>query len=138
MSRKVEIFTAMLDKTIVIEALENLNIEFTSSAEQIIIIHNYHQLIMSKNNNGKFVLKGEKYIVDQFLPRLIEKYNSIYNEKMRIAEEEMKKRLEEERIAYVEKQRSSIIEKAKKMGYMVKETVEEETIKLVLVKRTYD
>lgn len=54
----------------------------------------------------------------------------------RIAAEE-RRRLEEERRRVVETQRQTIHERAKKMGYTVRETREGETIRLVLVKRTY-
>ena len=54
----------------------------------------------------------------------------------RVAAEE-RRRLEEERKRVVEAQRSAVHERAKKMGYRVQETREGETIRLVLVKRTY-
>lgn len=54
----------------------------------------------------------------------------------RLAEEE-RRRLEEERRLLVEAQRASIYEKAKKLGYQVKESRENETLRLVLIKRTY-
>lgn len=46
-------------------------------------------------------------------------------------------RLEAERQKLVEAQRATVQEKAKKLGYQVKETREADTIRLVLVKRTY-
>ncbi|MDX1973084.1 MAG: hypothetical protein SFY68_11195 [Candidatus Sumerlaeia bacterium] len=46
-------------------------------------------------------------------------------------------RMEEERRRLVEAQRLAVHEKAKKMGYQIKETREGETLRLVLVKRTY-
>lgn len=45
--------------------------------------------------------------------------------------------MEEERQRLVEAQRKTVHEKAKKLGYQVKESREGETIRLVLVKRTY-
>ena len=54
----------------------------------------------------------------------------------RLAAEE-RRRLEEERRLLVEAQRQAVHQRAKKMGYRVKETVEGDTIRLVLVKRTY-
>ena len=54
----------------------------------------------------------------------------------RLAAEE-RRRLEEERRRLVEAQRAAIHQKAKKLGYQVKETREGETLRLVLVKRTY-
>lgn len=54
----------------------------------------------------------------------------------RLAAEELR-RIDEERRRVVEAQRQAIHERARKMGYRVQETREEETIRLVLVKRTY-
>lgn len=54
----------------------------------------------------------------------------------RLAAEE-RRRLEEERRVLVEAQRQAVHQRAKKMGYRVNETVEGDTIRLVLVKRTY-
>ncbi len=54
----------------------------------------------------------------------------------RIAAEE-RRRLEEERQRLVDAQRQAVRERAKKMGYLVKETRQGETIRMVLVKRTY-
>jgi hypothetical protein len=54
----------------------------------------------------------------------------------RLAAEELR-RLEEERQRVVEAQRRSVHERAKKLGYRVEETRVGETIRMVLVKRTY-
>ena len=51
--------------------------------------------------------------------------------------EEEKLRLERERQEFVEKQRAAIVAKAKEQGYDVRETVVDNTIKLVLVQTTY-
>lgn len=54
----------------------------------------------------------------------------------RLAEEE-RARLEEERRRLVEEQRRSIHDKAAKMGYQIKEAKEGDTLRIVLIKRTY-
>lgn len=54
----------------------------------------------------------------------------------RMAEEERRK-LEEERRKLVEAQRQAIHEKARKLGYRVEETREDDKLRLVLVKRVY-
>jgi hypothetical protein len=54
----------------------------------------------------------------------------------RLAAEE-RRRLEEDRKRVVEAQRRAVHERAKKMGYRVEETRQGETIRMVLVKRTY-
>lgn len=54
----------------------------------------------------------------------------------RLAEDE-RKRIEEERKRLVEAQRQAVYGRAKDMGYRVKETREGDTLRMVLVKRTY-
>lgn len=54
----------------------------------------------------------------------------------RLAEED-RRRLEAERLRVVEAQRQAIHERAKKMGYRVQEAREGETIRMVLMKRSY-
>lgn len=69
------------------------------------------------------------------------KLNDIYQkqttEKQARLEEAERLKLEEQRRQLVEAQRAAINQKAKKMGYSVKETREGNSIRLVLVKRTY-
>lgn len=72
-----------------------------------------------------------------WLARLTERYEQHSAAKQqRIAEEE-RMRLEEARRRLVEAQRAAVHEKAKKMGYQVKETREGDTLRLVLIRRTY-
>ncbi len=72
-----------------------------------------------------------------WLAQLATRYQSHWTtKKERLAAEE-RRRLEEERNQLVEAQRKAVHQRAKKMGYRVKETREGETIRLVLVKRTY-
>jgi hypothetical protein len=59
---------------------------------------------------------------------------SVKQERLAAAE---RQRLEEERQRLVEAQRQAVHERAKKMGYNVEEKREGETIRIVLVKRTY-
>lgn len=54
----------------------------------------------------------------------------------RLAAEE-RRRQEEERQRLVEAQRQAVLERARQMGYRVQETREGETVRLVLVRRTY-
>lgn len=54
----------------------------------------------------------------------------------RLAAEE-RRRVEEERRRLVEAQRQAVSERARKMGYQVKETLQGDRIRLVLVKRSY-
>ena len=72
-----------------------------------------------------------------WLTQLNRQYQSHWTAKQeRIAAEELR-RMEADRQRVVETQRQAVYERAKKMGYRVQETREGETIRMVLVKRTY-
>jgi len=87
----------------------------------------------------------------EWLARVFSAYEAKYAEKQARLEREAREaeiearrkaeaeriRMEEERRRVVEAQRLAVHEKAKKMGYQIKETREGETLRLVLVKRTY-
>lgn len=72
-----------------------------------------------------------------WLSQLNNRYQSHWTTKQELLAAEERRRLEEERQRLVEAQRQAVYERAKKMGYQVKETRENDTIRLVLVKRTY-
>lgn len=126
----------------------------------------YYEAVLSRQNDGRYVLTGDSDVLTKtFQSQLVNEYKSLYNlkerrileeiakkeaeaqraveeERRRIEQEKIRleqeqRRLEEERKRYVESQKKKIYEKAKTMGYSVKETVVEDKIKLVLVKRTY-
>lgn len=73
----------------------------------------------------------------EWLSQLNSRYQvhwAVKQERLAAAE---RRRLEEERQRVVEAQRQAVHARAKKMGYRVQETREGETIRMVLVKRTY-
>lgn len=72
-----------------------------------------------------------------WLSKLNECYQQRWGEKQERLAAEERERLEAERRLLVEAQRQAVHKRAKKMGYRVKETIEGEKIRLVLVKRTY-
>lgn len=72
-----------------------------------------------------------------WLERLNQQYQLHAQAKQQRMAEEERQRLEAERKKLVEAQRATICAKAKKLGYQVKETRAGESIRLVLVKRTY-
>lgn len=83
-------------------------------------------------NDIDLPLFGEKW-----LTKLNEHYQAHLAAKLeRIAEEE-RQRLEEQRRQLVQAQRTLVHERARKMGYTVKESREGDSIRLVLVKRSY-
>lgn len=72
-----------------------------------------------------------------WLQRINTSYQTLWQAKQERMAEEERRRLEEERLRIVEAQRQAVHERAKKLGYRVKESKEGDTIRLVLVKRTY-
>lgn len=72
-----------------------------------------------------------------WLERLNQQYQLHAEAKQQRMAEEERQHLEAERKKLVEAQRATICAKAKKLGYQVKETRAGESIRLVLVKRTY-
>ena len=72
-----------------------------------------------------------------WISRLCARYDVHWNAKKDRLEAAELRRVEEERKRIVEAQRTAIHERAKKMGYSVVEKREGESLRLVLVKRTY-
>lgn len=73
----------------------------------------------------------------EWLSRVSARYQAHWSAKQERLAAEERRLLEEERQKVVEAQRQAVHERAKKMGYRVQETREGETIRMVLVKRTY-
>jgi hypothetical protein len=73
----------------------------------------------------------------EWLSRVSARYQAHWSAKQERLAAEERRQLEEERQRVVEAQRQAVHERARKMGYQVKETREGETLRLVLVKRTY-
>jgi hypothetical protein len=73
----------------------------------------------------------------EWLSRVSARYRVHWSAKLARITAEERQQLEEERQRVVEAQRLAVHERAKKMGYRVQETREGETIRMVLVKRTY-
>jgi hypothetical protein len=72
-----------------------------------------------------------------WLSQLSSRYQTHWTARQERLAAEERRRLEEERQRLVEAQREAVHERASKMGYRVQETREGESIRLVLVKRTY-
>ena len=73
----------------------------------------------------------------EWLSRVSACYQAHWTVKQERLAAEERRRVEEERQRVVEAQRQAVHERARKMGYRVQETREGETIRMVLVKRTY-
>lgn len=137
MSNRTIVLEPMLDRVCVIEALNNLKISHKVLDENSIIINErHHNLSLTKQINGSYNLYGESYIIHKYEDSIVNEYKNVLN--IKIQREEELKRIEEERKKYIESQKNAIINKAKKMGYKVQEVQEEDNVRLVLIKRTYD
>lgn len=73
----------------------------------------------------------------QWMSQLNARYQTQWTAKQERLAAEERRRVEEERLRLVEAQRVAVHERAKKLGYQVKETREGETVRLILIKRTY-
>lgn len=72
-----------------------------------------------------------------WLGQLHARYNSHHAAKLERIAADQRRQMEKERQLLVEAQRNAVLERARKMGYQVQESREGETVRLVLVKRTY-
>jgi len=158
MSYKAKTLTPFVDKKILLEAMDNLNISYREANNNIII-----QNILDYQGQQYFTLNNMRYQyvhdsnsnVNKFLAEIEKEYKSIHNKlikkimelEKRKEEERIKKELERlrkeqeemerKRVELIENNKKMIKEKAKKMGYKVKETVKDGKVKMVLVRRTY-
>jgi hypothetical protein len=73
----------------------------------------------------------------EWLAKVAERYRARWDAKQERLAEVERQRIEDERRRLVEAQRVAVQERAKKLGYAVKETREGDTIRLMLVKRSY-
>lgn len=72
-----------------------------------------------------------------WLARLHDRYQVHHAAKLERAAAEERRRIEEERRQLVEAQRQAVHERARRMGYRVQETRVGDTVRLVLVRRSY-
>ncbi|MBM4343934.1 MAG: DUF1257 domain-containing protein [Deltaproteobacteria bacterium] len=72
-----------------------------------------------------------------WLAQLNQRYSAHWSAKQERLAAEERRRQEQERQRLVEAQRQAVHDRAKAMGYRVQETREGETVRLLLVKRTY-
>lgn len=136
MSRRVATGIPLIDRQCIIETLNNLKYSYKLFNDNIIIPslgHGGTELVYEKTH---FKLIAYEHDIDHIKEVLNNEYNRVLNEKIKLIEAE-KKRIEEERKLYIENQKQAIVQKAKKMGYSVKESIENEKVTLVLVKRIY-
>lgn len=160
MSAYVTLATPMLDKECLVAAIDAQGFERSKlecSAEAValrgwqrgrkahIVLRKEHT--KDRYNDIGFVLGDAGYSAilsddhpsfgRSWLARVNTSYSSLWKaKKARLAAEE-RRRLEAERERVVEAQRETVYQRARKMGYRVQESREGDTIRLVLVKRTY-
>lgn len=164
MSAYIKLLTPMTDQECLLAALADLGFDNTKvevhqtpvnlvgyagdrRAQSANIVIRRKHLGASSNDIGFFASDtGYQAIVsdydrsrfgNEWLAELNARYQSRWVAKQeRIAAEEQR-RLEEARQRLVETQRTAVHERAKKLGYMVKETREGDTIRIALIRRTY-
>ena len=150
MSSRVKTATMFTDAECLKKAIEDTGVIVLSFSQSKIVIDQKDYF-----GNQEFILENGRYTYSHYshdtwgirygkykstgswLSQVSERYKIHYQEKLdRIAEEERKR--EEERLRkLVESRRDEIRAKAKEEGYYIKETEEEGTIRLVLVRTTY-
>jgi hypothetical protein len=102
-----------------------------------------YRLIVSEYDRGRFGQSWLLQVSNHYSTAMTEKKARLEREAREAEIEARRKaeaeriRMEEERRRLIKAQRLAVHEKAKKMGYQIKETREGETLRLVLVKRTY-
>lgn len=160
MSAYITLATPMVDEESLIEAIVELGFDRTAllcSATPIALRGSQHgrsaHIVLPKERTGDAFndigfLKGPAGYVAvlsddhaiygrEWLAKVGDRYRFHWTAKQsRLAEAE-RMRIEEERQRLVEAQRVAVHERAKKLGYVVKESREGDTIRLVLVKRSY-
>ena len=157
MSAVVKTVTPFFDKECLLQALDKLNICYTSTLNSIklkdkeFIYINGHYTLDIYSYNYK-AIKWSDYKKNTFLENIEKEYNNFYtfkiNELERKKQEELVEqerikieleleRIKEEKKAFVEKQKKEIIAKAKAKGYSVKEKMVNKKVKLILVRHTH-
>lgn len=160
MSAYITLMTPMIDQECLVAAIVDqgytaTSIELSASPVQLRGWQNGRQanIVLRKEHTGDafndigFLHTPTGYTAilsndyARFGPEWLSRVNARYQHHVTIKHErlaaEERRRVEEERQRLVEAQRLAVHQKAKKLGYQVKETREGETIRLVLVKRTY-
>jgi len=164
MSAYMTLLTPMIDRECLLGALSDLGfgltkVEIHDSPVQLVgyegrqrgysanvVIRREHVGRASNDIGFLSTSTGYKAFISDFdqsaygpvwLKRLNDHYQSRFKEKQEKLAAEERQRLEEQRIRLVEAQRQAVHERAKKLGYRVQESREGETLRLVLVKRTY-
>ena len=79
----------------------------------------------------------KKHFDAAWLARLTDRYEVHAQAKLQRLAEEERRKAEEARLRLIEAQKSAVYEKAKKLGYLVKESRQGDAVRLVLVKRSY-
>lgn len=167
MSAVVKTHTPFISRELLLEALDALGVSYTVSQNQIVTDRkDYygHQIFVYSSTSGKYVFQhdssadvGSRWnpypwgasfrewnTVSSFLQAVDTEYNNAYIRLEERIEEEKKieneRRLAEEKERkrqFILKQKQTILDKAKEKGYSVKETVEGNKVRLVLVRTQY-
>lgn len=164
MSAYITLMTPMMDPECLVAALADLGFDRTKveihespvhlvgyrgdRREQRATIVIRRQYVSGSSNDVGFLATptGYQALISDFdrsrfgsswIAQLHERYQVHSATKQEHLAEDARRQLKEERHRLVEAQRAAVHEKAKKLGYQVKETREGETLRLVLMKRSY-
>jgi len=135
LSSLVKSGTALLNKELLQEALNNLGIEYEMHGENIKIKgagrYEDRELIWNKEKK-RYDLQQYDHVGNRWINEVSAEYSKVYTRRENA-------RLEAERKQYQEKQKEEILKKAKANGYTAKEIYDPETksIKLTLRRNVF-
>jgi len=160
MSAYITLSTPMLDRQCLIAAIEDEGVrrtELVCSAEAVplrgwrrgrrahIVIPKevtgdaYNDVGFLRGDTGYTAILSDDHprFGRRWLARITDRYQHHWKARQERLEEAERQRVEAERQRLVEAQRTAVYARARKLGYRVRESKQGQTVRLVLVKRTY-
>ena len=143
--RWVESHAPILDKTLLVEALEELGVEHQERGDLIAVnvaVNRYGEAPQFVQRQGAWVLRhGTITSHTRWAKTFASTLAAVERRRREQIEEELRRQQEarerEARRQLVERRRAAIVENAEKLGYEVTEKREGEQVRLVLVRRRY-
>ncbi|UGV41776.1 hypothetical protein J7W08_05745 [Methanococcoides orientis] len=156
MSAIVKTTTAFTNKALLLETLDEMGVGYELKGNKVVTdrMDYYGHQCFEYGKNGSFNFQHDSSAekmnypwrsinfrewktVTSFLEAVEVGYKGAYTRMLERLAEEERLREEERRKQYVESVRNETIERAKSQGYIVKETRQDNKIKLVLSRTTY-
>jgi hypothetical protein len=143
--RWVESHAPILDTTLLVEALEELGVEYQDLGNLIAVkaaMNRYREAPQFVQRQGAWVLRhGAITSHTRWAKKFADTLSAVERRRQEQIEEELRRQQEarerDARRQLVERRRAAIVENAEKLGYEVTEKREGEQVRLVLVRRTY-